>query len=263
MSSHAPVVDPLLMANQPQTPSSEPKPPKSFNLLPAQSAMCELAGHKLACLVNPFILPRTALKVGVMYRMGRDADIGMDVEEIPRYLEFFDAILIHVPWLEQELFKIDSRELTAVTNKLTSGMSEQRLMDLSSVKHAGLAYIPLDMKKLFALDPPLPKTEDKSKRGFFHPGLAKLLCPQKKRQTFDEDPEFMMAAIQDGSIRVTEYMWPSYFYEDGVYDPEDRSKGLFHGHIAWRFYVHLFIGPSAATNGTVKSMAAKKSKNRA
>jgi hypothetical protein len=69
-------------------------------------------------------------------------------------------------------------------------MSEGRSADLSSVKHKGLQYIGLNMySKADALDPPIPEIEDKSMRGLNHPQLARLLCPRKKLDWFDEDPD--------------------------------------------------------------------------
>ncbi|KAI9453123.1 hypothetical protein HD554DRAFT_2043456 [Boletus coccyginus] len=37
----------------------------------------------------------------------------------------------------------------------------------------------------------------------------------------------IIRALQDGTIRTTAANWPTCFYEDGVYDPENRAKGLF------------------------------------
>ncbi|KAI6015849.1 hypothetical protein BKA83DRAFT_45832, partial [Pisolithus microcarpus] len=185
--------------------------------------------------------------------------------EVERYSDIFNLMLRYVPWLEDELKIMDAPEFDKVANKLTKGMSDQRSMDLGSVKHAGLAYIPFKMNTTFTLDPPLSKGEDKSDRGFNHPQIARLLCPRKKLHLFDEDEAgyVTMIALQTGAIPVTVYNWPSFFYEDGVYDPQNRLRGLFQGHIAWRFYVHLFIGPSAAAKGVVTSNTAKRAKNRA
>ncbi|KAI6140035.1 hypothetical protein BKA82DRAFT_4217753 [Pisolithus tinctorius] len=202
-------------------------------------AGCDLTGQKLVCLFNPYDSPRTALEVGIAESHCQEQDIDMDLEEFSCYVATYEPILVHLPWLEDVLRAYD---FTKIADKITTGMSEQRSMDLSAVKHTGLAYVPFNMDGKFIFDPPIPKTEDKSNQGFTHPQLAHLLCPHKK-------VEIMMAGLQDGSIPATTFNWPTFFYEDGVYDPEDQLKGLFQGHIAWWFYVHLFIGPSAASNG--------------
>lgn len=226
-------------------------------------AAYELAGKKMVCLINPNFSVCMALKVRIMDLRGRYEDIPMEQSEVERYFEIYNLMLQHVPWLEDELKIMDAPEFDKVANKLTKGMSDQRSMDLGSLKHAGLAYIPFKMNTTFTLDPPLLKGEDKSDRGFNHPQIARLLCPRKKLHLFDEDEAGTMIALQTGDIPVTVYNWPSFFYEEGVYDPQNRLRGLFRGHITWRFYVHLFVGPSAAAKGVVTSNTAKKAKNRA
>ncbi|KAI6043815.1 hypothetical protein EDC04DRAFT_2599897 [Pisolithus marmoratus] len=226
-------------------------------------AAYELAGRKMACLINPNFSPCTALKVGVMDSHGHYKGIPMEQSEINQYLDIYHLMLWYVPWLEDELKIMDVPEFDKVVNKLTKGMSKQCSMDLGSVKHAGLAYIPFNMNMTSALDPPLSKGEDKSDCGFNHPQIVQLLCPHKKLHLFDEDEASTIIALQTGAIPITTYNWLSFFYEDGVYDPQNQHRGLFHGHIAWQFYVHLFIGPSAAAKGVVTSNTAKRAKNRA
>ena len=51
----------------------------------------------------------------------------------------------------------------------------------------------------------------------------------------------MIAGLQDGTVHATYRQWPSYFYEDGAYDPNDKLKGLFRGHIAWRVRISLVL----------------------
>ena len=69
-------------------------------------------------------------------------------------------------------------------------MSDGRSADLSSIKHKGLQYVPLNMySKADVPDPPVPEVEDKLMRGLNHPQLSRLLCPRKKLDWFDEDPE--------------------------------------------------------------------------
>jgi len=50
-----------------------------------------------------------------------------------------------------------------------------------------------------------------------------------------------IASLQDGTIKATHRQWPAFFYENGVYDPDDKAKGLFRGHIAWRVCIPLAV----------------------
>ncbi|OJA12489.1 hypothetical protein AZE42_08788 [Rhizopogon vesiculosus] len=101
-------------------------------------------------------------------------------------------------------------------------------------------------------------------RGLNHPQLARLLCPRKKLDWFDEDPEGAMAALQGGEVSMTARNWSTLFYEDGIYDLTEKMKGLFKNHVAVRFYKYLFIGPLSVTgdSSNVRN-SAKPSKNRA
>jgi hypothetical protein len=161
-------------------------------------------------------------------------------------------------------------------------MSDGRSADLSSIKHKGLQYIGLNMySKADALDMPIPEIEDKSMCVLNHPQLVCLLCPQKKLDWFNEDPDsyaFLtfgfhtdvmmfsaMAALQCGKITMTAYNWPMFFYEHDIYDAAEKTNSLFQNHIVVRvcvnflccclftskppwFYKHLFIVPSSVTN---------------
>ena len=65
-------------------------------------------------------------------------------------------------------------------------MSEQRSTDLGSVKHTGLTYL---LPNFEPLNPPVGNGPNKSDRGFSHPQIARLLCPRKKLQTFEDDSD--------------------------------------------------------------------------
>ncbi|KAI6116785.1 hypothetical protein EDD16DRAFT_1727213 [Pisolithus croceorrhizus] len=166
--------------------------------------------------------------------------------------------------LEDELAKIEASELRDICGWITTGMSNQRSTDLGSIKHAGLTYMLHDGE---AFNPLIGKGEDKTTRGFNHPQIARLLCPRKKLDSFDEDPDIpltwfsIIAALQEGLIKTSACNWPTVFYAEGIYDPENKLKGLFCSLPAFRFYTHLFIGPSAAATDTVISHSSKLSKN--
>ncbi|KAG1845529.1 hypothetical protein F4604DRAFT_1936861 [Suillus subluteus] len=91
-----------------------------------------------------------------------------------------------------------------------------------------------------ALDPPIPEVEDKS-----------------------IDPEEGMEKLQSGEIKMATTSWPTGFYEDSVYNPQDKTKGLFRNHVVAQFYAHLYIGPLAAMSESTSSKASKQARNRA
>ncbi|KAI6012122.1 hypothetical protein BKA83DRAFT_4131044 [Pisolithus microcarpus] len=169
-------------------------------------AIHELTGRKMACLISPNFSPHMALK---------------GASNIKQYLTIYNLMLHCLPWLEDDLETMDAPEFDTMASKLSTGMSNQCSMDLSSVKHTGLAYIPLNMNGKFTLDPPLLNGKDKSDQG-------------------------TMTALQTGNIPVTTWNWPTFFYE---------------GHVAWQFFVHLFTGPSEVVKAITTSNTSKKAKN--
>lgn len=65
-------------------------------------------------------------------------------------------------------------------------MSDGRSQDLAAVKHKGLKYVPSSMSE--SLTPAIMDGEDKSTCGIYHPQLARLMCPRRDVEEFDEDP---------------------------------------------------------------------------
>ncbi|KAG1747922.1 uncharacterized protein EDB91DRAFT_1245391 [Suillus paluster] len=156
------------------------------------------------------------------------------MKEIKRHhLHLYDGILNIVPSLRDELDMISSDKLSKIISAVTKGMSDARLTAFSSIKHKGLKYVPLNMhSKEDALDPPIPEVKDKSMRGITHPQLAQVALPSKQ--------DFMKTASTD---------------------PTDKTKGLFRNHVVARFYMHLYIGPSAAMAESTTSKASKVARN--
>ncbi|KAI5999440.1 hypothetical protein EDC04DRAFT_2612176 [Pisolithus marmoratus] len=143
---------------------------------------------------------------------------------------------------------MEASELRDICGWITTGMSNQHSTDLGSIKHTGLTYVLCDGEMF---DPPIGKGEDKTTCRFNYPQIACLLCPWKKLESFDEDPDIIIAALQEGLIKTSTCNWPTVFYAEGVYDPENKLKGLFCSVTAFQFYMHLFIGPSAAVTNTI------------
>jgi hypothetical protein len=73
-----------------------------------------------------------------------------------------------------------------------------------------------------------------------------------------------MTRVQDGKIKIRTKHWPSFLYNEGEYDREERDKGLFKGYLLLRVrltssylavspiifllqvYRHIFTSPSSA-----------------
>ncbi|KAG1728839.1 uncharacterized protein EDB91DRAFT_1021024, partial [Suillus paluster] len=239
------------------------------------------AGRKASSLLDTFSIPLAAFKTGLRFDRGGKRDLKQYVLYIyvtlwltryrlkdvtDRHVLLYNGLIDYIPGLKSELDNILSKKMNKIIAMVSKGMSDGRSADLSSIKHKGLQYIGLNMySKADALDLPIPEVEDKSMRGLNHLQLARLLCPQKKLDWFDKDPDFAMATLQAGEITMTAYNWPTFFYEHDIYNSAEKTNGLFRNHIVVRlpwFYKHLFIGPSSITNDSSNvHNSAKPSKN--
>ncbi|KAL4081225.1 hypothetical protein J3A83DRAFT_4409299 [Scleroderma citrinum] len=114
---------------------------------------------------------------------------------------------------------MESNGLKEICGWLNKGMSEQHSADLRLVKHDGLTYI-LPPSQVFA--PPIPKTEVKSMCGFNHPDITPILCPCKKLNSLEEDPDIIIGALQEGQFNTGAMNWLMLFYKEGVYNLEDK-----------------------------------------
>ena len=47
-----------------------------------------------------------------------------------------------------------------------------------------------------------------------------------------------MGALQEGQMDACADNWPTCFYEDGVYNPENPEKGLFCSEAAFQVHCH-------------------------
>ncbi|KAL4066164.1 hypothetical protein J3A83DRAFT_4375454 [Scleroderma citrinum] len=223
-------------------------------------AKYDLVSRKLACLLDPFRLLRTVISVRLRVNSSHESELDMESEAITQQLCFYEGILKYVPGLADELSRMEVTDLQQICSWIMTGMSNQCSTDLRLVKHAGLDYMLHDGE---VFKPSIPKTKDKSMHGFNHPQVTHLLCPQKKLGALEEDPDMIITALQEGLFNTSASNWPACFYEEEVYDPKNKLKGLFHSHAAHWFYTHLFIGPTAAAMDTCVSNASKPSKNHA
>ncbi|ETW82441.1 hypothetical protein HETIRDRAFT_120744 [Heterobasidion irregulare TC 32-1] len=59
----------------------------------------------------------------------------------------------------------------------------------------------------------------------------------------------MLNKLKSNEIKVLVKHWPAFVYKDYQYNPSDRKKGLFHGHLLICAWCAIYIGPSAARLG--------------
>ncbi|KAL4065586.1 hypothetical protein V8B97DRAFT_1919726 [Scleroderma yunnanense] len=62
-----------------------------------------------------------------------------------------------------------------------------------------------EQSQVFA--PPIPKTEDKSMCRFNHPDIVYILCPHKKLDSLEEDPDIIIGALQEGQFNTAKQLF--------------------------------------------------------
>ncbi|ETW85813.1 hypothetical protein HETIRDRAFT_448800 [Heterobasidion irregulare TC 32-1] len=176
------------------------------------------------------------------------------------YLKIFKQVLDLVPGFSVKVESEGNKDsFLALFDMMIKSSSNARTVDTTHMKKFVAQYAPLDLVTQ-PLKPALVLA-NKCDRGFSHPMLARLLCPNKYLPSFDEDFTSTWNKLKNNEIKVLAKHWPAFVYKDYQYDPSDREKGLFRGHLlicAWRA---IYIGPSAARLGPDSKIACTKSGN--
>ena len=108
--------------------------------------------------------------------------------------------------------------------KLDKAASKGRSDDCGSLRDNGIRYIP-HIPGIPQLEP----SAKKDQRGFHHHSTARLLCPRRLRDKFDEDKDKFCASVQNGTQIITHKSWPSFLYPEDGYDPNEIDKNLLRG----------------------------------
>ncbi|KAH7919093.1 hypothetical protein BV22DRAFT_1023560, partial [Leucogyrophana mollusca] len=97
-------------------------------------------------------------------------------------------------------------------------------------------------------DPPFKPAERQS-LGFNHPICGKLLCPVN----MDWNDASVRDGLCDGTIKAMPADFPHFLYEGEVPDPEDLFDGWLKGDLLVCAYLHVFISPRSAINGSAST----------
>ncbi|KIK34551.1 hypothetical protein CY34DRAFT_97779, partial [Suillus luteus UH-Slu-Lm8-n1] len=142
-------------------------------------------------------------------------------------------------------FEKDPAAMDNFIHALVSAASDARSDDTGSLMREGLEYMLLDPESS-SFNPPLLKKHGKACRGWNHPQTARLLCPVRRLDEFDADPQAFMDGVKEGRIRITASKLPSFIYDEAMYDGTRKSMGCLRGYYLKRVFRHIFTGPSSA-----------------
>ncbi|KIM55821.1 hypothetical protein SCLCIDRAFT_133886, partial [Scleroderma citrinum Foug A] len=112
--------------------------------------------------------------------------------------------------------------------------------DVASLKQVVVQWL---MSAELKPEPPLEQDE-KDGRGFDHDLTGHFLCPVD----YNWNDPLHHAAIRDyhPKFLVTAYSWPTFLYENGRYNPNCPSNGLFNSMLLVRAFNHIFTSPTSA-----------------
>ncbi|KAF8171892.1 hypothetical protein BJ912DRAFT_1065937 [Pholiota molesta] len=200
------------------------------------------AARWIPVAIGPFISISAALLAGTARINHSELPPKMGEEDVLN----FEMLSNACPGLKQALkaFKGDSSLVKCFVGHLSAAANSARAEDTSSCRKAVPAYIlPSDHTD----DDDLEK---KSNRGWNNHYTARLLCPLKYLEEFDEDYDLFMGKVLDGTIRLKASQWPSFLYPSGaVYNSKCIDEGLFRGEVMLQFLRNICTGPTSARDG--------------
>ncbi|KAK0463159.1 uncharacterized protein EV420DRAFT_1639258 [Desarmillaria tabescens] len=126
--------------------------------------------------------------------------------------------------------------MTAMIKEFHLGIKESRGTDTNKVQYNILT---LCLEDLVNNALTLPKPAHKTGQGFNHIDTGHLLCPQIYLEKFNKSDRFLYD-LANGKVKVTASEWPSFLYDQALYDPEDEEKRLMRGFLLLHVYLHIF-----------------------
>ncbi|KAK0493704.1 hypothetical protein EDD18DRAFT_1078098 [Armillaria luteobubalina] len=116
--------------------------------------------------------------------------------------------------------------------QLRLGIKESRGSDTNKVRYDILTLCLKDpVNTAVTLPIPLHKTG----QGFNHVDTGRLLCPQIYLEEFNTK---YFSLIRFLVVMASE--WPSFVYDQELYDPKNDEQGLMKGYLLLRVYLHIF-----------------------
>ncbi|KAG1767870.1 hypothetical protein EV702DRAFT_1012929 [Suillus placidus] len=136
-------------------------------------------------------------------------------------------------------------------------INHTRSEDASRLKACMGSYAAPHPDKQLVFPPIADNSKSRTKMGFNHAQLGKMLCPAKYLDDYSKDPIGMKNKFDSASLKVTSALWPAYLYPGDIpgnnFNPEDIIEGLFCGYLLERVTKHIFTSPSSALKVGVSS----------
>ncbi|KAG1791946.1 hypothetical protein EV424DRAFT_1336898, partial [Suillus variegatus] len=187
-----------------------------------------------------------------------DADkMDSDDPDKNRRYRSFKKLMVWCPSARNLLRSSAEHEILAFAyNKLNEGSDGARGDDSASLKCAVADWL---MERTPTPNPAIHR-QDKSGRGFYNDVTGGLLCPVD----YDWSNHTVRASIRDyhPDFRITACSWPTFLYEDGCYDPQNPTNGLFKGKLLLKAFKRVFTSPTSTYEEQPADLAARSVRNK-
>ncbi|KAK0461471.1 hypothetical protein IW261DRAFT_1349116, partial [Armillaria novae-zelandiae] len=97
----------------------------------------------------------------------------------------------------------------------------------------------------------------KSSQGFNHIDTGHLLCPQIHLEDFNKDPNEILQQLADGDIQPTASEWPSFMYDQDLYDKNNMFSGLMRGYLLVLRHIFFSNGDPMKQSGPKRAALVK------
>ncbi|GBE82985.1 hypothetical protein SCP_0500280 [Sparassis crispa] len=170
----------------------------------------------------------------------------MDKDEREELIYTFEAIITFIPGLKDQLAYMgeDIDAVDILGSYLNHYATDARDDHLGSLRERIINYIP-DFGDGY---PTLKPQDSKWKRGFQSTTTGCLLCPQSMLSDFLAEPDGFCRQVCDGEIDVASDEFPSFLYDQDLYDPDELDAGLLKGPVLLSCFKSLITGPGSASS---------------
>ncbi|KAK0473867.1 hypothetical protein IW261DRAFT_1569233 [Armillaria novae-zelandiae] len=103
----------------------------------------------------------------------------------------------------------------------------------------------------------LPVPTVKSSQGFNHIDTGCLLCPQIHLEDFNKDPNEILQQLANGDIQPTASEWPSFMYDQDLYDKNNMFSGLMQGYLLVLRHIFFSNGDPMKQSGLKRAALTK------
>ncbi|KAJ7602977.1 hypothetical protein DFH06DRAFT_1257676 [Mycena polygramma] len=230
-----------------------------------------VAARYLIRAVNPYLDVGLVLAFGAAHHWNPPATAAAsntiilpqsEIDFRKKHWQAFDAMMASAPGcleLVREFYgDADSTHWAALVTLMRESARSVRQQDTNNLKSYTSYLLPNPVSD--AVVPPVSKSASKSDRGINHPLLRNHIVPPlldisiNEHEDADEEgvrkltpaAEEALRALLHNETTIDASEFPSCFYPEGAYNPDDTEEGLFRSPFLARICRHLWLAPGSA-----------------